>query len=450
MPFDQTAPRPRLNIAIIGTGIAGMSSAWLLSRDHDITVYEKNQSPGGHSNTVDAAVGGSTVPVDTGFIVYNELTYPNLTALFRHLDVPTVDSDMSFAASLNGGELEYAGSNLNGLFGQRRNLIRPRFWRMIRDLVRFYRTAPNIVDSGSSAKITLGEYCRRFGYDDAFITDHLQPIGSAIWSTSTSDMLEYPVESFVRFFVSHGLFNFTNRPAWRTVEGGSREYVRRLSAPYAKRIHFGGVKSVRRHLDRVEVLGADDQTQEFDHVIIATHADEALALLDDADDGESSLLGVWRYTNNRAVLHTDSRLMPLNRRVWSSWNFLGDQTACEIRPACVTYWMNRLQPLATDHNLFVTLNPGVEIQPNLVLQDLTYTHPYFDRAALDSQDRLWSLQGRKRTWFCGSYLGYGFHEDALQSGLAVAEQVGGVRRPWNVENENGRIRITEDAGVVAP
>jgi len=449
MPFDLVSRGPRQKIAVVGTGIAGMSAAWLLNCNHDITVFEENDRPGGHSNTVDADVSGAAVAVDTGFIVYNELTYPNLTKLFRCLDVPTVNSDMSFAASLDGGEIEYAGSDLNGLFGQRRNIVRLRFWRMIMDLIRFYRTAPKAIGNGVTDRITLGEYCQRHGYDDAFIADHLLPIGSAIWSTSAADMLDYPVESFVRFFVSHGLFNFMGRPQWRTVKGGSREYVRRLTAPYAEHIRFGGVGSVRRLSNGVEVVTLDGQVQSFDHLVIATHADQALSLLDDADDLERSLLGAWSYTENRAVLHGDARLMPTNKRVWSSWNFLGDRAEGQSRPACVTYWMNRLQPLATEQNMFVTLNPIAEPSPALVHKELTYTHPCFDRAALETQSRLWSLQGRRRTWFCGSYFGYGFHEDALQSGLAVAEQLGGIRRPWDAVDENGRIRVIESAGAMA-
>ncbi len=415
-----------------------MSAAWLLSQGHRVTVYERNSWVGGHSNTVDAPGDGGTMPVDTGFIVYNEPTYPNLTALFDHLNVPTKVSDMSFAASLGGGNLEYAGTDLNGLFGQRRNIVRPRFWSMIKDLLRFYREAPSFLDEPENDGISLADYLARGGYGRPFIEDHLYPMGAAIWSTTAVDMAAYPAKAFIRFFVSHGLLLIKNRPPWRTVDGGSREYVKRLTAGFTDRIRFGGVCAVHRQADRVLVTDAGGKTDAYDHVVMATHADEALALLDNPDPLEKGLLGAWRYTTNGAVLHTDAALMPLRRRVWSSWNFIdGGEKAL-----CVTYWMNRLQSLDAAPPIFLTLNPVQEPRPDNVIREFTYTHPFFDTAALETQSRLWSLQGNRRTWFCGSYFGHGFHEDALQSGLAVAEQLGGLRRPWTVADENGRIHVS--------
>ncbi len=439
----------RLRIAVIGTGIAGMAAAWLLNQRHRITVYEQNAWIGGHSNTVDAATPQGVVPVDTGFIVYNEVNYPNLTALFAHLDVPTKDSDMSFAASLDDGAMEYAGSDLNSLLGQRPNALRPRFWRMMADLVRFYRTAPDLLSDPDGAGIGLGDYLRRERYSDGFITDHLLPMGAAIWSTTPRDMLEYPAAAFVRFFEHHGLLRLRDRPQWRTVDGGSREYVKRLTAPYRDAIRFGGVAAVRRLGHEVVVEDRGGRADLYDHVVIAAHADEAFRVLADPDPLEARLLGCWRYTRNRAVLHRDSALMPRRQRVWSSWNFIGNRNAPGDQALCVTYWMNRLQSLDSRHPLFVTLNPVREPALGTVLREFEYTHPYFDSAALAAQTQLWSLQGHRRTWYCGSYFGYGFHEDALQAGLAVAERLGGLRRPWSVAGESDRISLPTEARAPA-
>jgi predicted NAD/FAD-binding protein len=444
--FENTATRP-LNVAVIGTGIAGMSAAWLLDGAHRVTVYESNGRIGGHSNTVDAPTENGTTPVDTGFIVYNERNYPNLTALFRHLNVPTKDSDMSFAASLDGGGFEYAGTDLNGLLGQRRNILRPRFWRMIADLLRFYREAPALLEDPAEDGTSLGDFLERNGYGVEFVRDHLLPMGAAIWSTTAPDMMAYPAASFVRFLQSHGLLALKDRPQWRTVDGGSREYVNRLTAPYKDRIRLVGVRAIHRRPGGVMVEGNDGRIDAFDHAVIAAHADEAFRMLADPDPIERRLLAGWRYTRNRAVLHRDPSLMPCRRRVWSSWNFIGGLDGNES--LCVTYWMNRLQSLDPADPLFVTLNPVREPSAGTVIREFDYTHPFFDSAALASQRELWSLQGHRRTWYCGSYFGYGFHEDALQSGLAVAEQLGNVRRPWTVAGESDRIQIHSPAEVVA-
>ncbi len=440
MPFDTSSPETRLDIAVVGSGIAGMSAAWLLAQRHAVTLYERDDRLGGHSHTVDAEIDGADVPVDTGFIVYNEQTYPNLTALFRHLDVPVADSDMSFAASLGDGALEYSGTDFNGLFGQRGNMVSLRFWRMLIDLVRFYRTAPGSLSQADCADLSLGAYLDRHGYSDAFVEDHLLPMAAAIWSTSVQEIRAYPLRAFVRFFVSHGLLNLVNRPQWRTVKGGSREYVRRLTEPVASGARYGGVRQVSRFGDRVEILTADGGRYRHDQVVIAAHADDALAMLEHPTNDEQRLLGAWRYTQNRAFLHTDPGLMPKRRRVWASWNFIGAGTG-DDRALCLTYWMNQLQPLQSDTDFFVTLNPATEPDARRVLREIDYSHPFFDKAALATQPDLWALQGIARTWYCGSYFGYGFHEDGLQSGLAVAEQLGGVKRPWSVAQESGRIHL---------
>jgi predicted NAD/FAD-binding protein len=437
---------PPLKIAVIGTGISGLSAAWLLSRRHDVTVYERATRTGGHSNTVEARTAGGAIPVDTGFIVYNPKNYPNLTALFEHLGVATKPSDMSFGVSLDGGRLEYAGTDLFGLFAQRRNLVRPRFLSMLRDLLRFYREAPTAdLDDPS---ITLGDYLRAGGYGDAFCHDHLLPMAAAIWSAPPEAMLAYPAASFIRFHANHGLLQIAERPEWRTVEGGSRTYVEKLIAALADRVRLDcGAASVHRTGDGAIVRDTQGGDAQFDHVVLATHADQALTLLADADGEERDVLGAFRYSRNLAVLHTDTRFMPVRRRAWSSWNFIGERDAPS--GVCVTYWMNRLQSLP-GQDLFVTLNPAQPPHAGTLLHSEIYEHPMFDAHAIRAQARLWPLQGRGNIWFCGAYFGAGFHEDGLQAGLAVAEALGGVRRPWTVAGESGRIQITRRSDAALP
>ncbi|MDH7640512.1 NAD(P)/FAD-dependent oxidoreductase [Sphingomonas oryzagri] len=429
-----------LDIAVVGSGISGLSAAWLLSHRHRVTLFEADDRIGGHSHTV---VAGGT-PVDTGFIVYNEQTYPNLTALFRHLDVPTKATEMTFAVSLDRGRLEYSGTDLGGLFAQRRNLASPRFWSMLRDLERFYRRAPR--DLSTMGSVGLGDYLDGLGCGAAFRDDHLYPMAAAIWSTPVGDIPDYPAAAFVRFCENHGLLKLGRRPVWRTVDGGSREYVARLTRSFADRISRSRrVRHVRRVQGGVEI-DAGGGTERFDHVVIATHADQALAMLGDADARERHILGAFGYRRNEAVLHSDPSLMPTRRRVWSSWNYASE--AGPGAPALsVTYWMNRLQGLPDAQPRFVTLNPIRPPDPSLVHRRDIYDHPVFDTAAGAAQARLWSLQGVRNTWFCGAYFGAGFHEDGLQAGLAVAEQLGGVRRPWTVAGESDRIQITRPADL---
>ena len=427
-------------VAVVGSGISGLSAAWLLSRTMRVTLYESDARLGGHSNTVVVPTANGPIPVDTGFIVYNERNYPNLVALFREIGVETAASEMSFAASLDGGRLEYSGSGLNGLMGQRGNVVRPRFWRMMRDILRFYREAPRLLPRTDLDGLTLGDYLDGNDYSPAFIEDHLLPMGAAIWSMTAREMRDYPLLAFVRFFASHGLLNLVDRPLWRTVQGGSRAYVERLSAAFADGIRLKTpVSRITRETDRVLVTDASGHTDSFSDVVVATHADQALRLLGDADAQERSVLGAFRYTDNLAVLHSDETLMPKRKRVWSSWNYIGERQQDGVQPLCVTYWMNRLQNLDSRHPLFVTLNPTRAIDPAKILQSFHYTHPLFDQPALDAQQQLWRLQGRRNTWFCGAYFGYGFHEDGLQAGLAAAEDLSGLRRPWTVGDESGRI-----------
>ena len=450
MPRDD-AVTPPLKIAVIGAGIAGLSAAWLLNHHHHITVYEQDNRPGGHSNTVDTAGPSGAVPVDTGFIVYNERNYPNLVQLFHHLGVATKPSTMSFAVSLDGGALEYAGSNLAGLFAQPANLLRPRFWQMLRDIARFYREGPELIGAAGAATLTIGEYLAREGYSEAFIDDHLLPMAAAIWSTPAGDMRHHPALAFVRFCMAHGLMQVDGRPQWRTVKGGSRAYVKRLTAPFADRIRLGTrVREIRRLGDRVVVEDSRTGREAYDRVVIGAHADQALALLADPSADELRILGAFKYTRNSAVLHSDSRLMPKRRRVWASWNYLAERDGRHggTGGLCVTYWMNSLQSIDQRHPLFVTLNPVREPDSARVIASFEYHHPSYDLAAIAAQGELARLQGQRRTWFCGSYFGAGFHEDALHSGLAAAEAAGGVRRPWAEQEAEGGAAEPAAAGRV--
>ncbi len=442
MDRSQESPGP-LDIAVVGSGIAGMACAWLLSERHRVTVYESGGHIGGHANTVDVATRAGTRPIDTGFIVYNETTYPNLTALFQYLGVPTRASEMSFAVSLDDGRLEYAGTDLGGLFAQKRNLFRPRFWGMLGDLWRFYREAPRDLARLEHDLTSLDAYLTEGKYGPAFREEHLLPMAAAIWSCPPATAGLQPAAAFIRFCENHGLLKITGRPVWRTVDGGSREYVRRLTESFADGIHTGRpVIALERHGDGV-ALHTDTGTHRYDRVVLACHADQALALLGaGATARERAVLGAFRYTANTAVLHTDATLMPKRRDVWASWNYTGRSGAAhlEARPN-VTYWMNRLQRIEGTTQYFVTLNPPRPPMPGTLLRTENYEHPVFDEAAIRAQRRLWSLQNEGGVWFCGAHFGAGFHEDGLQAGLAVAEQLGGVRRPWSVPDESGRIHL---------
>lgn len=415
-------------IAVVGAGVAGLSAAWLLSRKHEVVLYEKNPWLGGHANTVDVSCPDGQVAVDTGFIVFNAPNYPSFEAMLGHLGVEAIPVDMSLGVSVGNGRLEYS-SRLLGLFGQLSNLMSPRFWRMIGDILRFYKTAREL-DHASVDGTSLGEFLDRAGYSQALIDEHVLPMCAAIWSTSSAQIRDYPMRSFLRFFSSHGLLQVTRRSQWRSVKGGSRSYVE------AMRRQMGSEVEVRRAARRITRTGGlvtvEDQTGELDtftDVVIATHADEALRLLADPSADERNTLGAFQYTPNLAVLHDDRSLMPRRKSVWASWNYVASEGDDRGAPLCVSYWMNRLQALPTRRQLFVTLNPHRPPRPDSVIKAFEYTHPLFNAAALAAQNELWRLQGMRNSWFCGSYFGYGFHEDALQSGLAVADVLG-VPAPW--------------------
>jgi len=349
---------------------------------------------------------------------------------------------MSFAVSIDGGALEYSGSGVSGLFGQPSNLLSPRFWSMLKDLLRFYRQASLDAKVLEDGQISLGDYVLKGQYGEAFRNDHLLPLASAIWSAAPAEMLAYPAAAFIRFHHNHGLLKLRGRPLWETVVGGSRTYVEQLSQSFSARIRLNtGVREVQRMNEGVVVTDSKGHSEQYDHVVMASHADETLNMLTDPSTAERDLLGAFRYSRNLTALHSDESFMPKRRTVWSSWNYIGSRDAVRD-DICVTYWMNRLQNIESKKPLFVTLNPPRPPSAGTLLHSEVYEHPIFDGAAIAAQRKLWLLQGKRNTWFCGAYFGAGFHEDGLQAGLAVAEQLGDVRRPWQVANESGRIVLT--------
>lgn len=428
----------RAKIAVIGSGVSGLGAAWLLSQRHRVVVFEADSHIGGHANTVSVETGDGLIDVDTGFIVYNAPNYPNLTALFKRLDVATTPTEMSFSVSLGNGAYEYSGSGVRGFFGQRRNLFNPAHWQMLKDISHFFKTAA-AKSATLGDDVSLGRFLENERYSRAFIQRHILPMASAIWSAKPAAMLNYPAQSFISFYANHGMLQFQDRPLWRTVAGGSRRYVESLLRDGSFAVQRAAkIDAVVRNSSGVTLIDHNRASWSFDHVVIATHADQALAMLAAPTPSETELLKNFTYQSNRVVLHRDPVAMPKRRAVWASWNSMQPEPASSA-PPCVTYWMNRLQALKTTEQFFVTLNPRFDINDDRVDGQFHYTHPLFTTEARRAQARLWTLQGQNHTWFCGSYFGHGFHEDGLQSGLAVAETLGGVRRPWRVANASGRI-----------
>lgn len=425
-------------IAVVGAGVAGLTAAWLLRERHDVVLFERNDYIGGHTHTIGVATPQGEVFLDTGFVVHNDRNYPQLEAMFDWLGIETQPSGMSFSVSVAGGRLEYAGSGINTLFGQRRNLVNPAFWSLINDILRFNKAAKRALLDDARSLTTLGSWLEQGGYRRGFRDHYLLPMGAAIWSCPPEKMLAFPAASFLRFFENHGLLDLRDRPQWRTVVGGSHNYVRRMRADLGPAVRSSTpVKRVSRLDAAVHIETAQGERESFDDVVLACHADEALRLLSEPSTDENELLGAFSYQHNRAVLHTDSTLMPKRRRVWSSWNYLSDGSTGQAAGLSVTYWMNALQNLHSSTQFFVSLNPLHEPDPTRIVATMDYEHPVYDAAALKAQKQLQRIQGRDGLWHCGSYFGNGFHEDALCSALEVASAFE-VKAPWVSQQPGAR------------
>ncbi|MPV85430.1 NAD(P)/FAD-dependent oxidoreductase [Ostreibacterium oceani] len=429
-----------MKIAVIGTGISGMAVSYLLHPQHDITVYEQSDYIGGHSRTRTVQHDGQTIAVDTGFIVFNARNYPHLCALFKHLDIPTASSNMSFGVSIDNGWLEYGTNQLLGLLAQKKNLCRPKFYRLLADILRFNRQAKRYVEKNPQA--SMAQCLTDLRLSNWFRDYYLLAMGGAIWSTPSTEMLAFPAKTLIQFFDNHGLLTVNDQPQWHTVLGGSQTYIKKLTASFSHRIRLNtGVKRVKRLPDGVAVIDCLDQTEHYDQVIFACHSDQALAMIAQPTAAETSVLGRIRYQPNQAVLHTDARLMPHHQSAWSSWVYLSRsqtnpqtnlQPTSPTHPAngvSLTYWMNNLQPLGTAKPLFVTLNPAEPPDARLIYDTHTFHHPLFDADAIAAQQALASIQGTDKLWFCGAWQRYGFHEDGLLSAVNLARQFG-VTPPW--------------------
>jgi uncharacterized protein len=413
-------------IAVVGSGISGLVSAWLLSKHHAVTLFEANDYLGGHTHTHNVTSGGRQHRVDSGFIVYNPAHYPLLTRLFAELGVRTRLTTMSLSVRNEASGLEYNAASLSGLFCQRRNLVRPRFWGMIRDVLRFNREAPALL-SMSVPGPTLGEYLAAQGYGAAFREEHLVPLASAVWSAPPEQILRFPAPYFVRFLANHQLLQVSDRLPWRTVEGGSASYVEALRAHWSVDERVGARVIEARRTAGAVLITTSGATERFDHAVFACHSDQTLGLLADASDEERAVLGDLAYQPNRALLHTDASLLPKNPKAWAAWNAVIPRGTGH--PCTVSYYMNLLQGIAAPDPLIVTLNPTVPIESRKILREMHYAHPVYTHASCAARARKADIQGRRRSWFAGAYWGWGFHEDGMRSAVEVAAALGA---PWHV------------------
>lgn len=431
-----------MRIAVIGTGIAGNAAAWSLSQKYQVTIYDRELRPGGHSHTVTIDYDGTPVAVDIGFIVYNELNYPDLTALFAHLGVETLESTMDFAVTADQGRFEWKGcgtdwwTTAKGLFAQPTNLFSLSYLRMLRDIIAFNVKSVEDQRAGMLRGLSLGDYFALRKFTPRLLSDYLAPMGAAIWSAPANRIVDFPAQNFVGFFDNHRLLQY-DRPVWRTVKGGSQRYVEKLTKNFSDLRLGCAVTSIARTGNGVVVNDSFGRSETYDHVVIAAHSDQALRMLTDATSKERDILGAIRYAPNIVYLHRDPRLMPRRNRAWASWNFLrwkrqGNPTDGTLNDVAVTYWMNVLQDIDQDKPLFVSLNPPFAPDPSLTFGRYMCEHPQYDAAAFEAQTRLSEIQGERHVWFCGAWTGYGFHEDGLRSGLAVAEALG-ASPPWRMQ-----------------
>jgi len=411
-------------IAVIGSGVAGITAAHLLQRVANVKLFEKNNRLGGHTNTIVIEDGPDAgTPVDTGFIVMNDRTYPLLHALLDQLNCPVRFSNMSFGYYSEKNGFYYAGTGLSGLFAQKRNLFRPAHYRFLGEIVSFGKKAIIDLERGLVGEVSIGEYCRHLNPDT--LKSYIIPMAASIWSATQKDILEFPARTLLQFWRNHGLLSLQNRPRWQTVAGGSHSYLKAFKRSFCGQIALkASIKTIRRTQENVSIIDRDGYAEVFDEVIIATHADEALSLLETPTQEEVDLLGVWRYQPNRTILHTDTTFLPANRKAWASWNYVDRLQNHGESPVPVTYYMNLLQGFHTHDKYCVTLNPDREPEPGTLIREIMYHHPVFTDEAVATQDKLPELNGRNRTWFCGSYFGYGFHEDAVRSSVRIAETFG--------------------------
>ena len=418
-----------MKIAIIGSGISGLGAAYMLHQHHDITLFEKNDYIGGHSRTVTAKTNDGEVPVDTGFIVFNKKNYPLLTALFKHLNVPIQKTDMSFGADIAQGWLEYGTYHkLGGIFAQGKNILRPAYLKMLCDIMRFNKKAPEYLQKGT--ELTLGELLDEMKMGQWFRDYYLLAMGAAIWSTPTAKMTDFPAQTFLRFFDNHGLLTVNDHPQWYTVIGGSKEYVKRITTPYQNNIKYNcGVKSVTRNNNGVTITDIHGDEHIFDQVIFACHSDQAMNLLNDPTETEKSIIGAIKYQPNEMILHSDISFMPKAKKAWSSWVYQSEDKTDESGNVSLSYWMNNLQPLNTKTPVIVTLNPAREPDTSLIYDRYSFEHPVFDKKAIEEQSKIDNLQGQNNTWFCGAWQRYGFHEDGLLSAVNIVSKMG-IEPEW--------------------
>ena len=404
-----------MKIAVIGSGISGLSAAYYLSKKFKVDLFEQEDYFGGHSCTYDIKKEEKTIPVDLGFIVFNELTYPNLLNFFKELEVPFEKSDMSFSVSIRGSNIEYGGRGLKALFANKSNIFNFNFLKMIAEIISFYKKAPSLIKNNLDGE-TLGGYLDKSNFSKYLVEYHIIPMVAAIWSMPFSKVRDMPLKLFLNFFINHGLFKLKNRPQWYTVTGRSRTYVKKVLEKISGEIFKNyKVNSINRNENNVRIKIGDDYL-DYDHIVLASHADQSLKMLDKPTEEEQRILSKFKYVSNEAILHSDERFMPKKKLAWSSWNSIsnGSQT-------CVTYWLNNLQNLKCDQNFFLTLNPISQINKKNIIKNINFTHPYFNSETLKYQKSLLSIQGKKRTWFCGSYFSYGFHEDGIKSAINLIE-----------------------------